>query len=516
MKRFIFYFLLSLCVGMASADEVWENITGSLDHDLYSLAISPFDGKIIYVGSDKAVFKTENKGNIWQYLYTVKGESQKINFILFDPKDKNTVYLATSHGLFRTLDNGKSFQKIFRKETNVFYVIKNFEDALYLGTNNGVYLSIDRGGTWNRLSGIPQGTEVFSLAIHPALPRLVYAVCNRGVYRSFDKGENWERVFVTQGIQEESTEDDGENEGAEEIEVSSLIPRSLLINRSNPSFVYLGTTKGLYVSSDSGRTWDKRNIANLGGVDVRYIVAYEEPDLLYLATNKGIFKVNLNKLRAEEVYQDLPTQDVRMLALDKEHTLWAVTAKGLFRTVKVTEGKSVNKDSYLEEYEFYFRDEPTIQEVRKEAIRYAEVYPEKIKNWRTQARLKAFVPEFDLDYDKTISIYGAQSYERVVVGPRDWGMSLRWDLGDLIWSTDQTSIDVRSRLMVQLRDDILDETNRLYYERRRVKLGLLLNPPQDLKERLEKQIRLDELTAGLDALTGGYFSKRLKELSNKE
>ena len=42
----------------------------------------------------------------------------------------------------------------------------------------------------------------------------------------------------------------------------------------------------------------------------------------------------------------------------------------------------------------------------------------------------------------------------------------------MIFSTEQTSIDVRSRLMVQLRDDILDEVTRLYFERRRLQLEL--------------------------------------------
>lgn len=506
----IFYFLF-LSVGLVYSDEVWENFTKNLDHDLYAIALSPFDDRIIYVGSDKAVFKTEDKGNSWQYLYTVKGENQKINFILFDSEDKNTVYLATSNGFFITKDNGKTFKKIFRKEPNIFYAVKSPEGYIYLGTNNGVYLSQDKGITWARLSGIPQGTKVFSLDVHSALSRLIYAVTDRGVYRSFNRGETWERVFVTFGGEE--AEPSEEIEEIEEQEIVSVLPRALLINRYNPSIVYLGTTKGLFISSDSGKTWEKSNIANLGELEIRHIVSNNQQ--LYLATNKGIFSLDISNFTAKEIYQDLPTHDVRMIVLDKDKKIWATTDKGLFKTTEIIQKKITKENSSgnLEDYEFYFRDEPTIEEVQREAIKYAEVYPEKIKNWRTQARLKAFVPEFDLNYYKTISIYGGATYERVIIGPRDWNFSLKWDLGDFIWSTDQTSIDVRSRLMVQLRDDILDEVNRLYYERRRVKLSLLLDPPQDLKQRLEKQIRLEELTAGLDALTGGYFSKRLKELS---
>ena len=81
----------------------------------------------------------------------------------------------------------------------------------------------------------------------------------------------------------------------------------------------------------------------------------------------------------------------------------------------------------------------------------------------------------------------------------------------LIWNTDQTSIDTRSKLMVELRDDIMNEVTRTYFERRRIQIELLSSPPQDLKLSLEKELRLQELTADIDALTGGYFSKHIKE-----
>jgi hypothetical protein len=64
--------------------------------------------------------------------------------------------------------------------------------------------------------------------------------------------------------------------------------------------------------------------------------------------------------------------------------------------------------------------------------------------------------------------------------------------------------------MVQLRDDILDEVTKLYFERIRVKMELNSLSLEERKKRFEKELRLQELTASLDAFTGGYFSQHLK------
>jgi hypothetical protein len=67
-----------------------------------------------------------------------------------------------------------------------------------------------------------------------------------------------------------------------------------------------------------------------------------------------------------------------------------------------------------------------------------------------------------------------------------------------------------SWLVAELRDNILDEVTRLYFERIRLKMELDNLTIEDRKKRLEKELRLKELVASLDALTDGYFSKALK------
>jgi len=59
---------------------------------------------------------------------------------------------------------------------------------------------------------------------------------------------------------------------------------------------------------------------------------------------------------------------------------------------------------------------------------------------------------------------------------------------------------------VKLRDQVLGEVTRLYFERRRLQAERLLTPKSDPMALVKEELRLMELTAGLDALTGGAFS----------
>jgi hypothetical protein len=70
--------------------------------------------------------------------------------------------------------------------------------------------------------------------------------------------------------------------------------------------------------------------------------------------------------------------------------------------------------------------------------------------------------------------------------------------------------------VVELRDDILDQVNKIYFERLRVKSELDNLALEDKHKRFEKQLKLEELAASLDALTSGYYSEQLRLLALKQ
>jgi hypothetical protein len=89
-------------------------------------------------------------------------------------------------------------------------------------------------------------------------------------------------------------------------------------------------------------------------------------------------------------------------------------------------------------------------------------------------------------------------------------VSLSWDLGDAALDPEEIDAAREARAWIALRDDVLDEVNQLYFERRRALAQLAALPRQD-PGRVALWLRAEELAAGLDAWTGGVYSRRPRD-----
>ena len=474
--------LYILCFGIAQGQEIfWQQI--SREHlDVTALALEPGNPATIYIASGNSVLKTEDGGMSWRKILSIRGQNRVINFLCTSPQDENSLYAATGNGLYYSQDRGKNWQRIFRGKDsweNVCTAVAVLPDAIFLGTKVGLFISKDNGRSWFKAGARLGESQILCLAYQFKEPDYLYIACVDGVFKSADSGKSWERVFValpTEKLLDEEQEETSENNHEEQISQVKYIA----LDENNPNLLYLATSRGVYKSQDRANTWGLLSASGLLSLDIRFVSVTNQSRVL-ISTKSGVY-----------VYQDshwqesslrLPVEEVKFLTSDNQENIYAACNQGLFKSQ--LENPAGNKQDILA---LYYKDEPKIKQVQEAAIRYAEVEPEKIIRWRKQAARRALLPKlsisFDQDKDKTISksvwgIYSSYtngnitSPGRYFIGPDDetkyrnknYGVSLRWDFGDLIWSDDQTSIDVRSRLMVQLREDILDEVNKLYFER---------------------------------------------------
>ncbi len=491
MKGFILFFIF-VSVQICFAGDWIKLKEGIPEDDLYSLCIHPSDKRIIYCGGTKAIYRSQDRGRTWQSVYTVRKKTDKVNFMFYD-SFSGALYVGLGRDLLRSKDEGETFQRVFCKSPEkVLYIAKNKSD-LYVATDRGLYISAEGIWQWQKIF---DSKEEMTKQIVFVSEEIIFIITESEVYRSKDNLKTLERVFTTNGKRLTETEEDSVEE-----EIERNILTAIYIDKDDPIRIYLGTNKGVFISSDCGDTFTKLVLSYFGEPEIRWIEKdVQDSSFIFLATNKGFFRVDLGQKIASNLYQGLITQNVRFFQQDGLGRIWLVTDRSLH----------VNKDIFPESTlvldTSHFQSEPTIREFQEAVLRYNEVHPEKIKTWRKVLKYKALFPTVKLDYDKTISWEKGDKVH--YIGPYDWGLTLSWNIADLIWNPYQDDIDNRSRLNTQLRISILEDVNRIYFERERLKRLLEITPPKDEKEKIEKQLRLEELTALLDGYTGGIFSKR--------
>lgn len=175
----------------------------------------------------------------------------------------------------------------------------------------------------------------------------------------------------------------------------------------------------------------------------------------------------------------------------------------------------------------YEASEPTVLEVQRAASQYAQVNPGAYEGWETQARLAYLLPR-TLDgklqstgtdkKDVRTTNASAGTLSDLVSNDDQLRLELRaqWDLTRLIYNKDAIAAVRQTERLVNQREDILTTVNKLFYARRQLQVEMDLEPPTNVQKALRTQLRIDGLTADLDALTGGWFSKSIERMRTGE
>src|SRR5947199_7634204 len=93
---------------------------------------------------------------------------------------------TTGQGVWRSLDNGETFQRrcagmFMEAEVRALVADPSDPAILYAGTDAGLYRTADGGEHWNRIdapfdpgSGWPAGIAIWSVLVHPKNPGLIF------------------------------------------------------------------------------------------------------------------------------------------------------------------------------------------------------------------------------------------------------------------------------------------------------------------------------------------------------
>ena len=226
----------------------WKILAPGIEQTSYvidTLVQHPHDPRHIYVGAwdsyseGGGLFESMDAGATWARI-KLPHESTAVRGVAVCRDNPHYMLVATIEGVFLSRDGGIEWTGVggdLLTKAHSVAIDPVDPDILYVGTWRLGYVSRDMGKSWTLVEkGMPLDSDIFSMVIRPDNPSVVFGSACSGVYRSDDGLQTWTRLRVLP------------NQFTIRAQIIRLDP-------TNFSRVYTGTTEGLYVSENEGRSW---------------------------------------------------------------------------------------------------------------------------------------------------------------------------------------------------------------------------------------------------------------------
>ena len=291
----------SACSGIYRSDsggEAWRKIQGipGTHRRTHIIAEDPRNSETIYAGTTLGLFKSPDGGKTWRHL-----SSEQVNWMVFDPGDPRTLYLATEFaGILKSADSGETFRPMNEGFANhrLSEIASDgkrlYASSTYEGLYGGVFVSGDGGLQWTLRANEEalHGQNLHSLTAFPASPDLVFASSEDAILKSADGGKTWLAVAEPRPIAPRPTAARAGGAGVAARSSGKVHIHALRAVPLDKDKVVLlaGTDAGLFRSSNSGATWEQVKAAGLTGVSI--LAIYAPPTAasrLAARTGEGLF-----------------------------------------------------------------------------------------------------------------------------------------------------------------------------------------------------------------------------------
>ncbi len=291
-------------------------VTGPMGGDIRAIAIDPQNKSRLLVGTlDGQIYSSNDGGTNWTQLVGFRHPGLYVEYIIIDPRDSNTFYVATHRhkdagGFYKTTDGGQTWREHLAGEAvHALAQAPKNPDVLVAGTNRGVFRSMDAGDSWKMIpeGGFPGLINIDSLAVDPRSVDTIYAGTWYLPWKTIDGGKTWARVkngmiddsdvfaieidrrnpdhiiaSACSGIYE-SKNAAGTWRKVQGIPSTSRRTRAILQNPGLPDTIFAGTTEGLWRSPDGGNVWTLMTPKQL---EVNAIAVHpDDPNTVYIGTN---------------------------------------------------------------------------------------------------------------------------------------------------------------------------------------------------------------------------------------
>lgn len=443
--------------------------------------------------------------NLQQTLALRATPATAIHYLDVDPDDPDRVLAATADGLHLSRDGGVSWPLVLTGPTAPERTINHIArhprrpTTIWIGTARGLHQSTDDGEHFDPLEHPLAATaDVRWIDFHPTDEATAYVGVSWGLLRTTDGGRSFTVAYMSPWPPQS-------------------LARQVQIDPHQPDRVWLATADGLMRSDDAGQSWDRAGGLLFVGEDVLCLAPGPAPGHLVAVTAREIWETRDGGAHWQIAFFGTMQWPITYGLFDagRPDTLLVLTQAELLR-----HGPAAPRalpPVVLDRARRVLAAEPTQREVLTAALHRAGLDREDRLAHRESARAAGYLPVLAASF----ALYRAP-WERLFVneeiatgegrerGPIQggaWfvGLTASWDLQSTVFHRAEAPIERIGRVNADAERALRATVIHLYQERRRLVVEAI-TAADDPRAALMRALRIEELTAHLNALAGDLFA----------